>query len=297
MIRRTRREAMWIFAAGAGSAAAPGGWLLSKPARAAEDTLARIRREKRIRLGFFNQAPWATLNADGTATGEAPDVVRAALAPLGVATIEPVVAEFAAMIPGLLADRFDAVATGLYINPARCKLVLFGNPDIQMGDAFLVKAGNPIDLHSYGDLAKRTDFQIGVNRGSVLIQYIDAAGVHKDRVVLFPDNQAALAGLQAGRVAVVAGTAASVVNLIATAKDPGIERATPFAGWHDEKGQEVKGYPGTAFRPADAALRDAYNDGLRELRSSGGLLAILRRHGFGESELPPENLTAAQLCG
>lgn len=296
MTGRTRREAMRILSAGLGSIVASGGSLLSKPARAAEDSLTRIRREKRIRLGFFNQAPWATLNADGTATGEAPDVVRAALAPLGVETIEPVVAEFAAMIPGLLADRFDAVATGLYINPARCKLVLFGNPDIQMGDAFLVKAGNPLDLHSYTDLAKHADFQIGVNRGSVLIQYIDAAGVQKDRIVLFPDNQTALAGLQAGRVAVVAGTAASAVNLIATAKDPGIERATPFTGWHDEKGQEVKGYPGTAFRPTDATLRDAYNDGLRELRRSGDLLAILRRYGFGESELPPETLTAAQLC-
>ncbi len=262
----------------------------------AEDALDRLRRDHKLKLGIFNQAPWASVNADGSVGGEAPDVLRAALAPLGGVDIEPVVAEFAALIPGLLAGRFDAVATGLYINPARCKLVAFGNPDIQMGDAFMVRHGNPLDLHSYKDLAKRTDYMVGVNRGSVLVQYIEAAGVAKDRVVLFPDNQAAVAGLLAGRVGVWAGTAASIVYMLSNMPDAGLERAMPMTGWIDASGREVKGHPGVAFRPADTALRDAYNVELEKLRSGGGLLKILQKYGFGETELPPAGLTAAQVC-
>ena len=265
-------------------------------AYAEDDTLARIRRDKRIRLGIFNQAPWASVNADGSVGGEAPDVLRAALGPLGVETVEPVVAEFAALIPGLLASRFDAVATGFYINPVRCKLVIFGNPDIQMGDAFMVKAGNPLGLHSYTDLTKRTDYNVGVNRGSALAQYMAAAGVAKDRIVLFPDNQSAVAGLQAGRVGVWAGTAASVVYLLANTPNSGLERATPMTGWHDAQGNELKGYPAVAFRPTDTALRDAYNTQLGILRGNGGLLGILQHYGFGETELPPAGLTADQVC-
>jgi polar amino acid transport system substrate-binding protein len=268
-----------------------------RPARAAEDALDRIRREKTIRVGIFNQAPWGFRNTDGLLTGHGPDVLRAALSRIGVTTFEPVITEFSALIPSLLANRLDAVSCGLYINPARCKQVLFGDPDIQMGVAFLVKAGNPHALHSYQDLAAKPAVMIGMLRGGSEIQYTDAAGIPRDRVVLFPENQAAVAGVRTGRIDVFIGTAASIGYLLKTANDPSIGRALPLTGWKDANGVEVKGYPAVAFRPTDATLRDAYNEQLRAIRANGDLMKVYQTYGFGESELPPDGVNAAKICG
>ena len=286
----TRRETLALLAGACAIGSVPVDYAY------ADDTLDRVRRTGKLRLGFFNQAPWGFLNADGTMSGQGPDVVGAAMAPLGIKDIEPVAVEFSAMIPGLLAGRFDAVAGGLYVNKARCQQVIFGNPDIQMGDALLVKAGNPMKLNSYDDIANNKDALAGTLRGSVLVQNLEKAGVPRDRIVLFPDNAAMIAGLQTGRVQGVLGTAASMVRLLTITNDPGVTRAEPFTGLKGPDGAIVLGYPAAAFRPGDTALRDAYNAQLAILRGSGALKTILGKYGFGETEMPPETMTAVKLC-
>ncbi|TIQ83595.1 MAG: ectoine/hydroxyectoine ABC transporter substrate-binding protein EhuB [Mesorhizobium sp.] len=261
----------------------------------AQDALERARQTGKVTVGIFNQAPWGFVDANGAVKGQSVDVLKAAFAPLGITEIDAVVTEFGALIPGLQARRFDVIAAGLYIKPERCKVVAFGDPDIKMGEAFLVAKGNPKSLRSYTDVAQKSDVVLGAGRGSVEGQIALDAGVPKSRVLLFPDMDSVLSALIAGRVDVFAATTATVTAGAAAASDK-VERALPFTQPVDANGNVIYGYPALAFRQDDSDFRDAYNAELKKLKESGKLLEILRAYGFTENELLPADLTAADLC-
>ncbi|WP_188393953.1 ectoine/hydroxyectoine ABC transporter substrate-binding protein EhuB [Mesorhizobium sp. SARCC-RB16n] len=260
----------------------------------AQDTLAKAKQTGKLTIGIANDPPWAFVDAKGNVTGQAPDVLKAALAPLGITKVEAVVTEFGALIPALQSGRFDVIASGLYITPVRCKQVAFGNPDLRMGEGFLVLKGNPKSIHSFNDVAQKSNVILGASRGSAEVQYALDAGVPKDRLLLFPDEPSLLSALLAGRIDAVSLTAVTISKLLAASDK--VERVEPFSQPVDAKGKAVSGYPGLAFRKEDSDLRDAYNVELKKLRESGKLLEILKAYGYSDDELPPAEVTAAELC-
>src|SRR3954470_14194927 len=108
-----------ILAAGAGGVTLAGRILHSGPAWA-ETPLERARREKTIRVGFANEAPYAFASPDGKLVGVMPDVIRYVMADLGIPNLEGVLTDFGGLIPGLLAGRFDILGAGLYVTSVRC---------------------------------------------------------------------------------------------------------------------------------------------------------------------------------
>jgi polar amino acid transport system substrate-binding protein len=260
----------------------------------AQDTLSRAKQTGKVTIGIFNGYPWAYVDNSGAVKGQAVDVLKAAFEPLGITQVEPVVTEFAALIPGLQSRRFDVIAAGLYITPERCKLVAFGNPDLKVGDGLLVLKGNPKKLVSYADIAQKKDIILASGRGSIQIASALKAGVPNDRMLLFPDLQAALSAMLAGRADAVTATTPSIIALAKSSDKT--ERALPFTGGVDAEGKPIFGYPGLAFRKADADFRDAYNAQLTELKSSGKLLEILKRYDFSENDVPGDDVTPDVLC-
>jgi polar amino acid transport system substrate-binding protein len=101
------------------------------------------RRQGYIRVGFANEAPYGYATPDGKLTGESPEVVKAVLAKIGIPQVDGVLTEFGSLIPGLLAGRFDLIAAGMFITPKRCAQVQFSEPTYGIGQAFLVKKGDP----------------------------------------------------------------------------------------------------------------------------------------------------------
>ena len=85
----------------------------------AQSTLEQAKADGYIRVGFANEAPYGFATPDGKLTGESPEVVKAILAKLGVAQVDGVLTEFGSLIPGLQAGRFDIVAAGMFVTPAR----------------------------------------------------------------------------------------------------------------------------------------------------------------------------------
>jgi polar amino acid transport system substrate-binding protein len=258
-------------------------------------TLQKLQNEGVARIGFANEAPYAYVDGStGRLTGEAPEIARAVLRQMGVERVEGVLTEFGALIPGLKAGRFDIIAAGMYILPQRCREIAFSNPTYRIGEALLVKAGNPLDLHSYADIATRPDARVGVVAGAVELAYARDAGIPDARIVVLPDAPSAVAAVQAGRIDAYAGTALTIQDMLGKAMDDGVERARPFTDPVIE-GETVIGYGAFGFRKADEALREAFNRRLGTFIGSAQHLELVRPFGFTAAEMPGA-ATAAQLC-
>ena len=254
------------------------------PAPKEASALAKAKEQGYITVGFANEAPYAYATSDGKLTGEAVEVSRAILKKLGIEEMNGVLTEFGSLIPGLNARRFDMITAGMWINADRAKQVNFANPDYQIGEGIAVKAGNPLNLHSYEDMAK-AQVKIGAMSGSAEIKALKAIGVTDSQIVSVPDQPSALAALQAGRVDVITMSGPALQSVLDTAKDSGIERVKEFSQPVID-GKSVVGYGAAVFRKADTDFLEAYNKELAAMEKSGELLEIIKPFGFTEENLP-----------
>jgi polar amino acid transport system substrate-binding protein len=253
------------------------------PIAFAQGTKDRVLKESKIVVGIYNQAPWGFKDAAGETKGFDVDVIRTALTGMGVKNIDFVVTQFPALIPGLQAGRFDIATGGLYITPQRCKLVSFTESTLKVPDAAIVRKGNPKGIRSFADIAQKQDVIFGATRGSITAQRADAAGVPKDRQLLFQDNASTMSALLSGRVDVMVSTSGAAVALLSDPNVTGLERVMPFKG-HVENGAEVFGNVALAFRTEDADLRDLFDTEIAKMKKDGALAKIMGRYGFSESE-------------
>lgn len=289
---RRSRAALAALAAAVALAACSGN---DGAGQAARTTLERIKAAGKIRVGYANEAPYAYFDpATGRLTGEAPEVARAVLTGLGVQEVEGVLTEFSGLIPGLKAGRYDMIAAGMYVLPARCREVAFSNPTYSVGEAFIVARGNPKRLHAYRDVARHADATIAVVAGAVQHGYARSARIPRERILVFPDAPSALAGVEAGRADAYAATSLTVNRLLDKADAGKVERAEPF---RDPvfKGRRVRGYGAYAFRKEDVDLVAAVNAGLADFIGTAEHLAIVAPYGMTERELPGD-VSAEALC-
>lgn len=259
-----------------------------------ETTLERIQREKKIKVGFANEAPFAYVNSQtGQLTGEAPEIAKHLLKDLGVTQVEGVLTEFGSLIPGLKAGRFDLIAAGMYITPKRARQIAFTQPTYCLGGAFLVPKGNPKNLHRYADVAKNPDIRLGIMTGAVETDYARAAKVKPEQISYFPDPVSALEAVGVGRVDAFAATSLTARDLLAKRNKTDVEMAHPF---HDPiiHGTPAQGCGAFALRPKDTALLKALNDQLDTFVGSPRHLELVRPFGFGPEEMPG-NINLKQL--
>ncbi|MDQ1911941.1 ectoine/hydroxyectoine ABC transporter substrate-binding protein EhuB [Paenibacillus sp. GD4] len=265
------------------------------PAKSSESgTLAKVKEKGVVTIGFANEKPYAYKTSDGQLTGEAVEIARAILKNMGIEDMQGELTEFGSLIGGLQAKRFDMITAGMFINPDRCKAVLFADPEYSIGEAIAVKKGNPNGLHSYKDIASKKDVKVAVMTGAVEIGYLEKSGVSKDQMLLVPDQASALNALQAGRAHTVTMTGPALQAMLDSAKDDGLERVSDF-NQPEIDGKSVRGYGATAFRPEDKEFQQAFNAELKKLKESGELLKILQKFGFTEQELPGD-VTSEALC-
>lgn len=260
-----------------------------------ESTLERVQREGVIRVGFANENPYAFAEPDGTLSGEAVEVAREVFSRMGIEEMEGVLTEFGSLIPGLQAGRFDAITAGMYVNPTRCEQVLFADPEYTIGDALIVAAGNPLDLHSYEDIAANPEVNVGTGAGYLENDFMTAVGVSEDQITNFPDDPSGFAGLQAGQIDAWTGTRPTLIQLLEDAGTDDFELADPF-----EQpvigGTSVVNYGAAAFRYEDEGLRQAFNEQLEAVKADGVLIELIGQFpGFDEGALPGD-VKAEELC-
>jgi polar amino acid transport system substrate-binding protein len=255
----------------------------------AETTLERAKKDGFIRIGFANEAPFGYATPDGKLTGEAPEVAKAVLAKMGINQVDGVLTEFGSLIPGLKARRFDIIAAGMFINPKRCQEIAFSEPSYGIGEAILVKKGNPSSIKDLSNFAANKNLKLAVMAGAVEGGYAKDAGVDQSQLVVLPDQSSMVAAIEAGRADGAALTALSIADM--AKKGTGVESTPPFA---EVAGKSVMGHGGFGFRKEDKDLVAAFDKELKAFIGSPEHLALVTPIGFGKGYLPTK--TTAQLC-
>jgi polar amino acid transport system substrate-binding protein len=256
----------------------------------AEDTLQRALRTGTIRIGYANEAPYGYADMNGNITGEAPEVAKAVLAKMGIKNVVGVLTDFGSLIPGLQAGRFDIIAAGMAVTPARCQQILFSEPSYGMGEALLVKKGNPEGLKDFASLGTKPSLKLAVMAGTIEVGYAEQAGVKSDQLVQLSDQPSLLSAVQTGRADAAALTALSIDNM--AKKADGVQATEPFG---TVNGKSVTSHGAFGFRKSDADLRDAFNKVLVPFIGSPQHLALVTPLGFGKGFLPTQ--TTEQICG
>lgn len=258
-------------------------------AAGAQTTLEKAKADGYVRVGFANEAPYGYATPDGKLTGEAPEVAKAVLAKMGITQVDGVLTEFGALIPGLKAGRFDIIAAGMYVNPARCAEIAFSEPSYGIGQAILVPAGNPKGITDYASFADNADLKLAVMAGAVEAGYAKNAGVGFTQVVSLPDQASLVAAVQAGRADGAALSALSIADM--AAKADSVESTKPFS---EVAGNSVKGHGAFGFRKEDQDFVDAFNAELTAFIGTPEHIALVEPFGFGADYLP--EATTAELC-
>lgn len=254
-------------------ATAAAAFLLTALPASADEALDALKAQGFARIAIANEPPFTAVNPDGSVSGAGPDVARAVFKRLGVDDVVASISEYGAMIPGLQARRFDAVTAGLFMKPERCAAVAYSQPILCDAEAFLLKAGNPLKLKSYKDIADNPQARIGAPGGGTEERLALEAGVPRERVIVVPDAQSGLTMVQQGRIDVYSLPVLSINALYKQSGDTALEVVAP-----------VEGAPvycdGAAFRRDQTALRDAFDTELAALKASGEFAAIIEPYGF-----------------
>jgi polar amino acid transport system substrate-binding protein len=261
----------------------------------AETTLEKIREQGYIRVGFANETPFSYATPEGTLAGIDIEVLQHILDQMGLEEIAGGLTTFSGLIPGLQAKRFGLVTSAIYIKPDRCKQVAFAEPMYILGDAIIVPAGNPKNIHSYSDVAADKSIKIGYPTGGTGVSdNAKAVGVRDEQLIGFPDGPTGFAAVKAGRIDGYATTSLVGETQLRELKDPGLERAEPFSQ-PMEDGKPRYGIASFAVRLEDKDLLEELNKHLMAFRGSDEYVAILEKYGMSRADLPKDETTAS-IC-
>jgi polar amino acid transport system substrate-binding protein len=259
----------------------------------AETTLEKAKSNGYVRVGFPNQVPYAYATAKGQLTGADAELARMVVERMGIGEMDGVLTEFASLIPGLKAGRFDVVLA-MFVNPKRCAEIAFAEPIYGIGQALVVQKGNPKSIMSYDDLISRDDVKFAIMSGAVQGIYAKKLNIPEGRVMGFPDGPSAVAAVGTGRADAFGISSLSARRLVeAAGPDAGVELVSGFKDPVID-GKAARGYGAFGFRKEDADLLAEFNAALSDILGSPEHLETIKSFGFAEDNLPDKK--TAELC-
>jgi polar amino acid transport system substrate-binding protein len=272
-LARRRFVATVALAAGLGLSAADAGPLIERAEAGGS-----------IRLGFANEIPWAYPGANNEPKGFANAYSIAVLNKMGYDDIEPVVTDWAGLIPGLEADRFDIITAGMYIIASRCVDVAFSEPIGEFGDAFIVPAGNPKGIESYQDLKEKNAIFV-TGTGYSMVEAAKKEGVPDANVMQVAGPAEILAVVRSGRADAGGVTYFTALGLAEEAAGE-IDVTSPGAlpKW-------TKNWVGIGFRKDDRDFVEAFNAAQKDFPDTPEMWAAVEEYGYSKSNLPGDATT------
>ncbi|KWE47596.1 ABC transporter substrate-binding protein [Burkholderia ubonensis] len=208
---------------------------------------------------------------DGTLAGFGIDITNALCAELRARCVW-VESSFDGMIPGLLARKFDVIASSMTITPKRMQQIAFTNRISNAPARLVVRKGSPLLPSAESLKGKR----VGVEQGSAQADYAianwQAAGV---QIVSYPNQDQVYADLVTGRLD--AAFQASIAASDGFLKKPQ-GKDFMFAGVPIDDRQYFGQGDGLGLRKQDVELRDAFNHALAAILANGTYARINRKY-------------------
>lgn len=257
-----------------------------------DSKLAKLKESGSVTVGFANEEPYG-YQEDGELKGASVDIAQAVFKEMGIENVEGKLADFSQLIPGLNAGKFDVITAGMAINPDRCENADFAEPSMKYGEGLIVPKGNPMDLHSYEDIAKK-GATVSIMQGATEIEYVQKMGVKESQVQTAADIPATFSAVASGRADATTGTEMTVKMALESSGNDKLEFVTDF------KQPEIEGIPSygaAAFHKDADELRKAYNEALAKLKKDGTVKELLEKNGFSaENNSVPDDITAEGVC-
>lgn len=251
--------------------------------------LEQLREAGEITVGFAGEAPYS-FEEDGELTGATVALHKEIFGELGIEKVTGVNTEWGSLIPGLNANRFDAISAGMSILPERCAEASFSEPEFQYTTALMVSNGNPEGLENMQSFVD-SGLTVATMTGAIESDYAEALGLDSIQVGGPQDGVDAVNG---GRADAFALTGISL-HWMAENSNLDVEVTESFVAEID--GVKQYGAGSTVFRDGDTDLLDAYNEVLADIvADKDRYLSIVGDFGFSEAELPGDNMTAELLC-
>ena len=249
------------------------------PAQAG-DTLNKIKKAGKVTVGTEAAFPPFEFVENGKIVGYGSDILKHVVAGLGV-ELNQLDVPFSGILPGLLAGKFDFVATTVLVRPDRAKKFAFTMPIAEGGSAILKRKGDG-RINSAADLdGKVVGVQLGTT-GEKLMRELDKrlkaqgkAGLKELKI--FTANPASYLSLANGQTDAAVSLLPSLAVLL-----------KKRAGLYEIVGPVIdkKTWLAWVTRPDDTELRDYISAKIKELRDNGKLYEMQKKW-FGFSmEIP-----------
>jgi ABC-type amino acid transport substrate-binding protein len=247
---------------------------VGRPAHA-EDTLAKIKASKHIVMATYNEPPhnWVEPSGGGY-KGIDFDLASTILRGQGVTTIDEIPVDWAGLIPGLIAGRWDMVAVGAAITAERAKQVAFTDPIYSYGLALIVPKGNPKGIKGRKELE---GLRIGGILGSTTDTYVKK--IPGATFVPFKTHPEMLADLEAGRIDAILAGETTAAYAQSVHPEP-VDFVHNWEGYKDEL-YKIAFY----FRKEDKAMLDTFNAALAKMKADGSAAKILETYGLTKDNL------------
>jgi len=214
--------------------------------------------------------PWNYIDDKGELVGWDVDIANALCAKME-ADCEIMAQDWEGIIPGLLAQKYDAIVASMAMTEKRKKRVDFSNKYKDSVSSFFAKSGTITDTSVVGLTGKR----IGVQKGSSQHQWLTANGYDGPaEVVLYDTTQGPELDLAAGRVDVAI---ANVVTTYMKFMEEGKKEGYEFVGDQISGGILGDG-SGIAFRKGEDELRERFNMALDGIIKDGTYSEITAKY-------------------
>jgi polar amino acid transport system substrate-binding protein len=165
----------------------------------AQSTLDKAREQGYIRVGFANEAPYGYRHARRQADRRGARGRQGGAGAARHRTGRRRAHRVRLADPGAEAGRFDMVAAGMFITPARCEQVQFSEPSYGIGQAFLVPTAIPSTASpTTRPIAENPDLTLAVMAGAVEAGYAAESGVKDDQLLVLPDQSSLLSAVRRG---------------------------------------------------------------------------------------------------
>ncbi len=229
--------------------------------------VARAQSPAKLRIATEGaNPPWNYVTPQGQVAGLDVEIATELCKRMGTAC-EVSAQAWDGIIPGLIANRFDAIVAGMAITPARAERVAFTTPYRKIISAFITRKGTTLDTGPEGLRGKR----IGVQRGASQHIYLQNAGYEKTAtIVLYDTVGGPELDLATGRVdLIIMNKVTAFLGLMKRPEGAGLAFVGPDYG-----GGVLGEGAGIALRKEDTALLARFNAVIADMKADGSLSAI-----------------------